>query len=247
MTLDGTNTWVLRAGCRSMRRRRPRTGRAAHRAAVLDAGGRPSDPGGRRAAHPRPPRPRRGGAVAFAEAARRRATPVRALDPAYRLGAEGLVRRRHGDRRRASSVPWSHAWAHRGLAVVPAATADGAAAHRRHGARSGHDGGGAPRRSARRLPRVARPTRGLAARRTGPSCCRATGRCSTDPAEVLEAYQRHRQERLDAGRRRRCEAGPRTARAMSSRSSTPTSTRRRGRQRRAQRPSAAGVLCDGVS
>ena len=89
MTLDGTNTWVLLAP-------------GARRAVVVDPGPATGSPGrgarrrrgagarvAGRAPHPRAPRPQRGRG-AFAE---RAGVGVRALDPAHRLGDEGLGRR----------------------------------------------------------------------------------------------------------------------------------------------------------
>ena len=230
MTLDGTNTWVLRpspAGRRTSSTRGRST--TAHLAAVAEAGRRRA----RGAADPPPPRPLRGGrgrspsgsAAACGRWTRR-----------YRLGVEGLGERRRGRRRRLGDPRGRDPRPHRRLAVVPAARR-GRRAHRRHRARARHDRGGAPRRAARRLPRLARPAararRGpRGRRRSGP----ATGRCIADALPVLDHYIAHRHERLEqvrealrslaagagvrrAGRRRR--SWP----ARSSRSSTSTSTR----------------------
>ena len=195
MTLDGTNTWVLRE---------PDVGASV----VVDPG--PLDEGHLDAVR-RGRRRRRAsvllthGHLDHTEAARafaeRVGCGVRALDPAYRLGGEGLhdgdVVDVDGLEIRVVGTPGPH----RRLAVVRAArTRRGA--HRRHRARPRYDGRGPPRRPARRLPRLAAPAArpGRGARSTGlagprPGARRRARRCSTTTSPTAS-------ERLDQVRAR---------------------------------------------
>ena len=149
MTLDGTNTWVLREpdGARSV---------------VVD-------PGPEIAEHLDPVASYAGevavvllthghldhseAARSFAERVGLRRAGARPAAPARRRGARG---RRRGRGRRARGARRRHARPHLGLAVVRAAPG-ARCADRRHGARPRYDGRGAPGRPARGLPRLAAP------------------------------------------------------------------------------------------
>ncbi len=150
------------------------------------------------------------GAVRCAELAG--GVPVRALDPAVRLGDEGLADGdvvEVGGRRPARG---GHARPHLGLAVVPARAARRASrsADRRHRARPRHHRGRPPGRTARALPRLAAP----AARAGRPAIDRRRVRCRRvrcrraavlpghgpvldDAAAALRGYLAHRAQRLD--------------------------------------------------
>ena len=107
---------------------------------------------GRRPAHPPPPRPLRGGAGVRGVGGVRR-TRAR---PGLPARLRGPRRRRRGGGRRPGGPRGRDARPHRRLAVVRAA-GGACGADRRHRARPRDDGGRAPRRPARRLPRLARP------------------------------------------------------------------------------------------
>ena len=172
MTLDGTNTWLLRAPDSSAhRRRRSRPGRrpAPRRGARRGAGDRA------RPAHPRAPRPQRD-----------RGGRARAHRRAGARDRPGAVPRRRGARPTASSSSaagldvrvLATPGAHLRLGVVRGRRRGGA--DRRHDPRPRHDRGRASGRQPRRVPRLAaaaaRPRRrrgadrarpGAAARRRG--------------------------------------------------------------------------------
>ena len=175
MTLDGTNTWVLRGSDR----------RRGGRSVVVDPG--PLDEGHldavraeagdvavvllthRHADHSE-------GAAAFAASV---GCGVRAADPAFRVGDDGLD---DGDVIEVDGLELrsGHPGAHLRLGVVPAAARRRLAAHRRHRARPRHLGGRPPGRAAR--ARTSTRCGGCAtwpARRRDRGCCPATARCST--------------------------------------------------------------------
>ena len=149
MTLEGTNTWLLRAaGTDAAVVVDPGPDDPRHLDAVIAAAGEvqsillthghPDHSAGARALH------------------ERTGAPVRALDPAHRLGGEGLDGRSGHRCGRCRSAGVVYPRAHRRLAVVPAHGARRlrpGGAHRRHGARPRHHGGRLPRRQPRRLPR----------------------------------------------------------------------------------------------
>ena len=152
-------------------------------------------PGRRGAAHPRARRPQRGRrAVRRAD----RGAGVRALDPAYRLGSEGLA---GGDVVAAGGLEVARGRRPRATpptrcrSCVPAGRR---AAHRGHRARARLDGGRASRGQPARLPGVAaaaaRPGRGRRGRRW---CCPGTARCSRDAVAAIEWYLAHRRQRLE--------------------------------------------------
>ena len=121
---------------------------------------------------------------------------VRALDPAYRLGDEGLG---EGDVVEVDGLEIR-------VVATPGHTADslsfcGAGGerrpHRRHRARPRHDGGRAPRRPARRLPRLPRPAARAWPPSTGShSIWPGHGPVIDDALPAIEYYVAHRQERL---------------------------------------------------
>ena len=189
MTLDGTNTWILREReVRPVGRHRPGTARRGSSACRGRHRGRRTTV---LLTHHHLDHAE--GARAFAE---RVGCGVRALDPALRLGSEGLADGEVGRGRRPGDPRDRHPRPHRRLAVVPGARG-GCRAHRRHRAGPGHHRGGPSRRPARRLPRLAGPAararRGPRGRaRSGP----ATARSSTTPSATLDYYIAHRRERL---------------------------------------------------
>ena len=225
MTLDGTNTWVLRE---------PGAGRSV----VVDPGpARPGPPrrgrGGRRrrrggAADPPPPRPLRGGpGVRRADGLRR--TRARPGVPA-RLG--GPRRRRRGRASTGSRSASSRTPGHTADSLSFLLPARARRAHRRHRARPRHHGRRPPRRPTRRLPRLAGPAaRARRAARVAaiwPATARSSRRArrpwtTTSPTGATARPGRGARSPLRAP-----SAGSRTrrpCRAGSSRSSTPTSTR----------------------
>ena len=149
MTLDGTNTWILREP-------------GAARSVVVDPG--PPDESHLAALA------EQAGEVgvvllthhhldhseAAKEFAERMGCGVRALDPEYRLGSEGLgdgdVVEVDGLEVHVVGTPGPH-----GRLAVVRAPGRARRPHRRHRARPRYDGGGASRRPARRLPRLPRP------------------------------------------------------------------------------------------
>ena len=190
MTLDGTNTWVLREpGGAPVGRGRPRAADEAHLDAVAAAAG---DVAVVLLTHHH---------LDHSEAARQFAERVgcgvRALDPAYRLGDEGLG---DGDVVEVDGLEVrvvGDARPHLRLAVVRAA-AGARGADRRHRARPRHDGRGAPRRPARRLPRLAATgcTRSPRRRRS-PPIWPGHGPVIDDALGALDYYLAHRRERLE--------------------------------------------------
>ena len=195
MTLDGTNTWVLREPGRRAGRSwsTPARRSTAHLDAVAEAAGEV----GRRAADPPPPRPLRGGARRSPSAW---AAAVRALDPAYRLGARASA---DGDVVEVDGLE---------LPVVgtPGHTADSLSfllpAERPYSPAT-RCSAAAPRwsptptASSAPTSRLARPAararvRPRAVRRSG----RATGRCIPDALAALDYYRSHRQRAAAAGR-----------------------------------------------
>ncbi len=225
MTLDGTNTWVLRApGSRGVRGRRPGRGRRA-----TTWSGWPRTGPSRWCCSPTATTTTPGGARRFAELT---GAPVRALDPSLVLGSEALA---DGDVVAAAGVE---------LRVVgtPGHTSDSLSflldgpdaepgrAHRRHHPRPRHHRDRAPGRRARAVPRLAAPAR--RARRRARRCCRATGRSCADAPAVVAGYLAHREQRLDQVRAALGDA--RAGRVGAGRWwswSTPTSTRSSGPRR----------------
>ena len=109
MTLDGTNTWVLRApGAARARGRRPGAGGRPRTWPPCSRPSRRRCPGRGGAAHPRPPGPQRGGPVVRRGGRRRRRPRARPRAPARRRGPARRGRRR---RSTGSSSRW---WPHRG-------------------------------------------------------------------------------------------------------------------------------------
>ena len=147
MTLDGTNTWVLRDPDSS-------------RSVVVDPG--PSidahldaiDAAAGDVAVVLLTHHHADHSEAAREYAERHGCGVRALDPAYRLGLGGPRRGRRRRRRRAGGARRRDPRPHVGLAVLRRAAGPGRA-DRRHGAGSRHDRRRAPRRPARGLPLLA--------------------------------------------------------------------------------------------
>ena len=198
MTLDGTNTWLLRE---------PGVGRPA---VVIDPG--PDDPStcarswrprarvDRDPAHPRAPRPLRG----RGRAARADRAPVRALDPAQRLGGEGLG---DGDVVAAAGVELR-------VVATPGHTADSlcfagrptGGAHRRHRARPRHHRG----RRTRTAGSATTSTRcaGCATSARRRACCPGTGRCCPTSPRSPRRYLAHREERLEQVRAALDQLGP---------------------------------------
>ena len=113
MTLDGTNTWVLREPGRAVSGDRP----GAVRRVAPRRGRRLAGEVVRRPAHPRAPRPHRGGSV-VRRADRLRRTRARPGAPAW-LGGARRRRRRRVDGLEIRVV--GDAGAHLGLAVLRAA------------------------------------------------------------------------------------------------------------------------------
>ena len=183
MTLDGTNTWLLRAaGEEACLVVDPGPDDPAHLDAVAAAG--PVAEILLTHGHP----DHADGAAALRE---RTGAPVRALDPAHRLGGEGLA---EGDVVAAAGVEvrvLGDARAHRRLALLRGRRRG---ADRGHGARPGHHRGGAPGRAAGRLP-------GLAAAAARPRAPRTVlpghGPELPDLGAVADVYLRHREERLE--------------------------------------------------
>ena len=190
MTLDGTNTWVLREP-------------GASRSVVVDPG--PIEDGhldeldeqtgdvAPGAAHPPPLRPLRGGRRASPRA---RAAPVRALDPAYCFDADPLVDGEvvdvDGLQLRVVTTP-----GHTADSISLVLPGRARAADRRHGARPRHDGRRLPGRPARPLLRLDRAD----ARRWPPrgevdTIWPAHGPVLDDALGVLDYYLVHRRQRL---------------------------------------------------
>ena len=230
MTLDGTNTWVLREpGAVAVGRRRPRP----------DRGGppRPARRADRRrragAADPPPLRPLRGRRASWR---RRKGCPVRALDPAYCLRRRPARRRRGHRRRRPAAARSCSRPGHTADSISLLLPGRAGAADRRHGARPRHDRRRLARRPARLLLRVdradARPRRlrrgrhALAGPRPGARRRPRRARLLPRPPPPAARAGRGRPAQLgiDASRTSRTRSCP----ARSSRSSTRTSTSRSG-------------------
>ena len=229
MTLDGTNTWVLRE---------PGAGRsvvidpgppdAGHLDAVRRGrrrrGGRCCSPTTTSTTPRRPGSSRSRSAAAYAPSTRRTGSATRASASGDVVAVDGLEVH-------VVATPGPH----RRLAVVPAARRAGGA-HRRHRARARHDRRRPPRRPARRLPRLARPAararRGARGRRDLAGPRPGHRRRARRPRPLPRPPAASGSSRSRAARRASCgpEASPTPSpcRARSSRSSTPTSTRSSG-------------------
>ena len=198
MTLEGTNTYVLRrepAGtpgrswstrARWTRRTsrpwsRPPTGTWS---LMLLTHGHPDHADGARLFAGDDRRADGGGRPAVLRRAPSRCGPATQLD-----GVAGLDVRVAGD-----------PWAHRRLGQLRGRRRRAGPAHRRHDPRPRHHGGRPPRRPAGRLPRLAgrhpRPARAAA------PCCRATARAGGDAAGGRAAYLAHRARAARPGARR---------------------------------------------
>ena len=226
MTLDGTNTWILREP-------------GARRSIVVDPGPPDRVPpgcgrgagrrGGRRTAHPPPSRPLRGREGVRGAGGLRRPRAGSAVPPRVR-GPRG---RRRGRGRRAGGARRLHPGPHRRLAVLRA-PGRGGGADRRHRARPGHHRRGAPRRAARCLPRLARPAararRGQRDRHRLARSRPGHRRCPRRPRLLHRPSGRAAPAGRGGARRAACRAASRRASrptscpAVSWRSSTPTST-----------------------
>jgi len=202
MTLDGTNTWVLSTpGADRCVVVDPGPDDPAHRAAVLaQVGARSTRVGVVLLTHGHPDHAE--GAAAFAEAARAdgRTPGVRALDPAVRLGSEGLV---DGDVVTEAGLEVS-------VIATPGHTADSLSFLLRGPGQEAPDLLTGDTVLGRGSSVVAFPEGRLGAYLESLDrlsvVCGATdvarllpghGPVLDHPAEVLEAYKQHRQERLE--------------------------------------------------
>ncbi len=189
MTLDGTNTWILREpGARRSVVVDPGPSIASHLDAVAEAAG---EVGVVLLTHHHHDH-----AEAAVEFAERVGCGVRALDPAYRLGSEGLgegdVVEVDGLEIRVVATP-----GHTADSLSFLLPADAGRADRRHGARPGHDRGRAPGRTARCLPGLARPAARPGRRQRAVHGVAGHGPVIDDALGVLDFYIAHRKERLE--------------------------------------------------